>query len=191
MLDIDFLPVSPYCLERVSYVDDGRAVLAGEFRWLWIPHSFRERSDCGTLDCDQRIPSSLTTLHSAGCLRLGRTRLRAGVPRVFRITRMNGYNSDADEFYVNVHLNTQMELPSNRDTVLHFFEQMKKGIPGAAELFHEGERRSRAWRVRKNGNLIAGWRSSRAGCAPGISIRRLWMIPFGSTSWCWTWPRIC
>ena len=48
---------------------------------------------------------------------------------IFRIIRMNRYISDADEFYVNVHLNTEMELPNNRDTVLHFFEQMKKGFP--------------------------------------------------------------
>ncbi len=39
------------------------------------------------------------------------------------------YTSDADDFYVNVHLNTEMELPTNRDTVLHFFEQLKKGFP--------------------------------------------------------------
>ena len=56
---------------------------------------------------------------------------------------MNRYISDADDFYVNVHLNTEMELPNNRDTVLHFFEQMKKGFPGAAELLHAGERRPR------------------------------------------------
>jgi hypothetical protein len=42
---------------------------------------------------------------------------------------MNRYNCDADEFYVNVTLNTEMELPTARDTVLHFFEQMKKGYP--------------------------------------------------------------
>src|SRR4051812_21922728 len=43
--------------------------------------------------------------------------------------RMNRYTSDADEFYVNMHLNTEMELPTGRDTVLHYFEQMKKAFP--------------------------------------------------------------
>ena len=57
---------------------------------------------------------------------------------------MNRYISDADEFYVNVHLNTEMELPNNRDTVLHFFEQMKKGFPRVAELLYEGEWRPRS-----------------------------------------------
>jgi hypothetical protein len=56
---------------------------------------------------------------------------------------MNRYNRDADDFYVNVNLNTEMELPSNRDTVLHFFEQMKKGFP---EL--------RDFQSRENGDLV-------------------------------------
>lgn len=42
---------------------------------------------------------------------------------------MNPYQADADDFYINVNLNTEMELPSGRDTVLHFFEQMRKGFP--------------------------------------------------------------
>ncbi len=42
---------------------------------------------------------------------------------------MNRYTCDADDFYVNMNLTTEMELPSNRDTVLHYFEQMKKAFP--------------------------------------------------------------
>jgi hypothetical protein len=42
---------------------------------------------------------------------------------------MTSLNTDADDFYVNVNLNTELELPTSRDTVLHFFEQMKKGFP--------------------------------------------------------------
>jgi hypothetical protein len=53
------------------------------------------------------------------------------------------YTNDADDFYVNVHLNTEMELPTNRDTVLHFFEQLKKGFP---EL--------RNFHTRENGDLV-------------------------------------
>jgi hypothetical protein len=56
---------------------------------------------------------------------------------------MNRFNSDADDFYVNLQLNTEMELPKNRDTVLHFFEQMKKAFP---EL--------RNFRTRENGDLV-------------------------------------
>ena len=56
---------------------------------------------------------------------------------------MNRYISDADDFYVNVHLNTEMELPNNRDTVLHFFEQMKKGFPELRNFY-----------TRENGDLV-------------------------------------
>jgi hypothetical protein len=42
---------------------------------------------------------------------------------------MPGYNSLCDDYYVNLNLSTEMELPSNRDTVLHFFEQLKKKYP--------------------------------------------------------------
>ena len=42
---------------------------------------------------------------------------------------MNRYHCDSDDYYVNLHLNTEMELPTNRDTVLHYFEQMKKAFP--------------------------------------------------------------
>jgi hypothetical protein len=57
--------------------------------------------------------------------------------------RMNRYSRDADEYYVNVSLNTEMELPNSRDTVLHFFEQMRKGFPELSN-FH----------TRENGDLV-------------------------------------
>ena len=56
---------------------------------------------------------------------------------------MNRYICDADDFYVNVNLNTEMELPNNRDTVLHFFEQMKKGFPDLRNFY-----------TRENGDLV-------------------------------------
>jgi hypothetical protein len=56
---------------------------------------------------------------------------------------MNPYGCDADDCYVNVHLNTQMELPNSRDTVLHFFEQMKKGFPDLRNFY-----------TRENGDLV-------------------------------------
>jgi hypothetical protein len=42
---------------------------------------------------------------------------------------MNPLHADADEYYINVNLNTELELPNGRDTVLHFFEQLRKGYP--------------------------------------------------------------
>jgi hypothetical protein len=42
---------------------------------------------------------------------------------------MGRYQSCADDFYINMNVNTEMELPQSRDTVLHFFEQVKKQYP--------------------------------------------------------------
>lgn len=42
---------------------------------------------------------------------------------------MNPYSSLCDDFYVNMNLGTEMELPTNRETVLHFFERIQKTYP--------------------------------------------------------------
>jgi hypothetical protein len=42
---------------------------------------------------------------------------------------MNPYASLCDDFYVNMNLGTEMELPANRETVLHFFERVQKTYP--------------------------------------------------------------
>lgn len=42
---------------------------------------------------------------------------------------MQRYASYCDDFYVNMNLSTEMELPQNRETVLHYFEQVQKKYP--------------------------------------------------------------
>jgi len=42
---------------------------------------------------------------------------------------MNRYSALCDDFYVNMNLSTEMELPTNRETVLHFFERVQKTYP--------------------------------------------------------------
>ena len=79
---------------------------------------------------------------------------------------MNGYTGAADGFHVNVHLITQMELPNNRDTVLHFFEQMRKGFPELRHFFKrengdlvlesEKERESHRWLAIQARRLCSG-----------------------------------
>jgi hypothetical protein len=39
------------------------------------------------------------------------------------------YGSYSDDYYVNMNLSTEMELPHNRETVLHYFEQVQKQFP--------------------------------------------------------------
>ena len=67
---------------------------------------------------------------------------------------MNRYSVDCDDFYVNMNLNTEMELPTTRDTVLHFFEQMKKAFPElrnfytreSGDLVLEGDKEQESYR---------------------------------------------
>ena len=67
---------------------------------------------------------------------------------------MNSYSDDADDFYVNVNLNTEMELPTNRDTVLHYFEQLRKAFPDlrnfytreSGDLVLEGDKEQETYR---------------------------------------------
>jgi hypothetical protein len=42
---------------------------------------------------------------------------------------MHRYSSLSDDFYVNMNLSTEMDLPSNRESVLHFFESLQKSYP--------------------------------------------------------------
>jgi hypothetical protein len=46
-----------------------------------------------------------------------------------RKATMGRYQTYSDDYYVNMNLNTEMELPHSRETVLHFFEQVKKHYP--------------------------------------------------------------
>ncbi|HAN99085.1 MAG TPA: hypothetical protein DCQ98_17365, partial [Planctomycetaceae bacterium] len=42
---------------------------------------------------------------------------------------MKPYGSFSDDFYVNLHVGTEMDLPSSRDSVLHHFEQLRRRFP--------------------------------------------------------------
>src|SRR5438270_2760389 len=42
---------------------------------------------------------------------------------------MNPYSSLCDDFGVYVYVNTKMNLPSSRETVLHFFDRLRKSMP--------------------------------------------------------------
>ena len=38
---------------------------------------------------------------------------------------MTPYSSLADDFYVNMNLATEIELPAQRETILHYFERVQ------------------------------------------------------------------
>jgi hypothetical protein len=51
------------------------------------------------------------------------------------IDRMNRFSSLCDDFYVNLNLGTEMELPATRETVLHFFERVQKTYPSMRNFY--------------------------------------------------------
>ena len=52
---------------------------------------------------------------------------------------MGLFTSLSDDFYVNLNLNTEMELPGSRETILHFFERLQKQYP-TMENFYARDR---------------------------------------------------
>lgn len=65
---------------------------------------------------------------------------------------MTPYSSIADDFYVNMNLATEMELPSNRETVLHYFEQIQKKYPQMRNFYSRDKRDFVLEEDKDNGN---------------------------------------
>ncbi len=52
----------------------------------------------------------------------------------------NSYNSLCDDFYIDMYVNTELDLPTARDTILTFFERVQKQYPTMARFSRrEGE----------------------------------------------------
>jgi hypothetical protein len=49
---------------------------------------------------------------------------------------MNPYSALCDDFGVYVYLNTKMDLPTGRETVLHFFDSLRKTYPQMTDFDH-------------------------------------------------------
>jgi len=80
---------------------------------------------------------------------------------------MNPYSSLCDDFGVYVYLNTKMDLPSGRETVLHFFDRLRKTYPqmtdfdcrenGEFVLEEDREQGSYRWVTLESRRLCAGY----------------------------------
>lgn len=46
------------------------------------------------------------------------------------------YATICDDWYINLNLNTEMDLPQSRETVLHFFEQLQKQYPNMRNFYN-------------------------------------------------------
>lgn len=42
---------------------------------------------------------------------------------------MSQYEAFSDDYYLNMHLSTELDLPKNRESVMHFFEQIQRRYP--------------------------------------------------------------
>jgi hypothetical protein len=83
------------------------------------------------------------------------------------VWKMTPYSSLCDDFGVYVYLNTKMDLPSGRETVLHFFEGMRKMYPqmtdferregGEFVLEEDREQGSYRWVTLEARRLCAGY----------------------------------
>lgn len=80
---------------------------------------------------------------------------------------MNPYSSLCDDFGVYVYLNTKMELPTGRETVLHFFDSLQKSFPkmtdferrenGEIVLEEDREAGSYRWVTLESRRLCSGY----------------------------------
>lgn len=53
---------------------------------------------------------------------------------------MEPFGSLCDDFYVNMNLSTEMELPHSRETVLHYFERIQKKYPSMRNFYSRSEK---------------------------------------------------
>jgi hypothetical protein len=95
---------------------------------------------------------------------------------------MSSYQSVCDDFYVNLNLNTEMELPRSRDGVLHYFEQFRKRYPdmrhfysrerGEFVLEEEKASGNYRWTTVESRRLLAG-QVNPASPADALELHRL------------------
>ncbi len=80
---------------------------------------------------------------------------------------MNPYSSLCDDFGVYVYVNTKMNLPSGRETILHFFDRLRKTMPtmtdfdcrenGEFVLEEDREQGSYRWVTLEQRRLCSGY----------------------------------
>ena len=51
----------------------------------------------------------------------------------------NSYKSLCDDFYLDMYVNTELDLPTERDTILSFFERIQKQYGSMASFYRSGE----------------------------------------------------
>lgn len=52
---------------------------------------------------------------------------------------LNSYGSLCDDFYLDMHINTELDLPTERDTILSFFERIQRQFPSMGCFYRRGK----------------------------------------------------
>ena len=65
---------------------------------------------------------------------------------------MTPYSSLCDDFGIYAYVNTKMELPTNRETVLHFFNSLQKTFPTMTDFDSRGNNEYVLEEDREQGN---------------------------------------
>ncbi|OHB73643.1 MAG: hypothetical protein A2Z25_02955 [Planctomycetes bacterium RBG_16_55_9] len=52
---------------------------------------------------------------------------------------MNSYSSLCDDFYLDMYINTELDLPTERDTILSFFERVRRQFPAMGCFYRRGK----------------------------------------------------
>ena len=63
---------------------------------------------------------------------------------------LNSYNSLCDDFYIDMYINTELNLPTERDTILSFFERIQKQFPSMGCFYR---RRKNEYYLEEDRNL--------------------------------------
>lgn len=80
---------------------------------------------------------------------------------------MHRFEKFCDDFYINLNLNTEMDLPQSRETVLHFFEQIQKQFPSMRNFYNrergefvleeDKDKRSYRWATVESRRVCSGY----------------------------------
>ena len=57
----------------------------------------------------------------------------------FLVIMSDDYSCLCDDFYLDMHINTELDLPSERDTILAFFERIQKQFPSMCGFYRREE----------------------------------------------------
>jgi len=63
--------------------------------------------------------------------------LKSALEDCFTMT-LNTYSSLCDDFYFDMYINTELDLPTERDTILAFFERIQKQYPSMGTFYRRG-----------------------------------------------------